>query len=157
MTAQFGNGKYLLILLIVLGLPFLAPPIQAGGISWDRLGASEKTILAPYKQHWNQYSTLKQKKLQRWARQPAAKRKLIKKRFRQWSGLSSVRKSKIKIQLKRYKRMSPRKRLKLKAWWRWVKRLPGHEQEKLKRRLPGMSQQQKKEYIRQLEKKYGRR
>lgn len=157
MIARLGCRKYGLLLLLIFGLNMPVTPVQAAGVSWDQLSAQEKNILGHLKQHWNKYPAFKQKKMQRWARQSPSQRQLIKKRFQQWSTLSGSRKSQIKKQLKRYKSMSPAKRMKLKAWWRWVKRLPQHEQDKLKRKLPGMSPAQKKAYIRELEAKYGRR
>lgn len=157
MTARGQHEYYALLLTFFLLFQFLPIQAVAGGVSWEQLSRQEKNILGHLKQRWNTYPAFKQKKMQRWARQPPAKRKLIKKRFQQWSGLSSSRKAKIKQQLKRYKRMSPTKRLKLKAWWRWFSRLPKHEQDKLNRKLPGMSQRQKREYIRQLEREYGKR
>jgi replicative DNA helicase len=157
MTARPGVGKYALLLLILFNLQMLAAPLHAAGVSWEQLSANEKNVLSHLKQHWNKYPAARQLKMQGWARQSPAQRALIKKRFNQWSTLSNARKDKIKEQLKRYKGMSPARRMKLKAWWRWVSRLPQHEQDKLNSKLPGMNKQQKRDYIRELEKKYGRR
>ncbi|MEZ5535937.1 MAG: DUF3106 domain-containing protein [Thiolinea sp.] len=157
MNVWLRSGKYTFLLLVFLVFQAAGTPSFAAGVGWDQLSAQEKKVLGHLKQHWGKYPAFKQIKMQRWARQSPAQRTLIKTRFKRWSSLSGAQKSKIKIQLKRFKSMPPEKRMKLKAWWRWVSRLPKHEQDKLKRKLPGMSQTQKREYIRQLEEKYGRR
>lgn len=157
MTARGQHEYYTLLLIFLLVFQFMPTQAVAGGVSWEQLSAKEKSVLSHLKQHWNTYPAFKQKKIQRWARQPSSTRKLMKKRFGQWSKLSSSRKAKIKLQLKRYKGMSPAKRSKLKAWFRWVSKLPRHEQNMLKRKLPGMNQRQKQKYIRDLERKYGKR
>ncbi len=131
--------------------------VNAGSVGWGELSGKEKSVLSDFKQHWSSYSTYKQKKLRRWAQKPLSARNLIKQRFRQWSALSTSSKARIKLELQRYKRMPHSKRMKLKAWWRWVKKLPGPVRRKLEQKLPGMTKAQKRNYIRELERKYGRR
>lgn len=157
MNVRIHHEYYLFLLVFFLVLQVFPGKVYAGGVSWDQLSSQEKNVLSNLKQRWGNYPAYKQKKMQRWAKKPASARRLIKKRFGQWSALSASSKAKIKAELKRYKRMPPDKRLKLIAWWKWVSRLPESVRRKLKQKLPGMTPQQKKEYIRQLEQQYGSR
>lgn len=149
--------EYFFLLVFFLALQVFPGKVFAGGVSWNQLSSQEKNVLSDFKQRWGKYSASKQKKLRRWAKKPLSARRLIKKRFKQWSALSVSSRAKIKLELQRYKSMPHSQRIKLKAWWRWVKKLPASVRRKLEQKLPGMTKAQKREYIRQLEKKYGPR
>ena len=157
MSVRVQNEYFFFLLVFFLALQLFPGKVYAGGVSWNQLSSQEKNVLSDFKQRWGKYSAYKQKKLRRWAKKPLSARRLIKKRFNQWSALGASSKAKIKVELQRYKRMPHSKRIKLKAWWRWVKKLPAAVRRKLEEKHPDMSKAQQREYIRQLEKKYGRR
>lgn len=143
------------MLLLLCGLLVLSHPVYAGG-SWSQLSERERTVLKPFKKQWASYSTGTRKAMRSWAGLSSAKRATIKKRHAQWNALSASSKAKVISKLNRYKRMPKWKRQKLQAWRKWVKRLPRAEQRKLHKSLPGMSAQQRKAYMKRLEKKYGK-
>lgn len=130
---------------------------HAAPVKWDNLSSREKTVLKSYQSGWSRFSEKKQKVLRRWANLSSSERSRIRSRHKTWKSLSASRQAKIIKQLKRYKQMSPAKRARINAWRKWVKRLPSAEQKKLHRKWGSMSDSERKAYIQQLEKKYGRR
>ena len=151
------RGKQLAgLVLLLFGLFLSSPPVFAAELGWAQLSERERTILKPFQQRWGKYSAGTRKTMLAWARLSPGKRTKIKKRHAQWGALSATSKAKVISKLNRYKRMPKWKRDKLKAWRKWVKSLPKAEQKKLHKRLPGMGTKQRKEYIQQLEKKYGK-
>ncbi|MGB0845237.1 MAG: DUF3106 domain-containing protein [Thiolinea sp.] len=150
--------KQLVGVMFIVGSLFLLPStVLAADLGWSQLSARERSVLKPFKSQWESYPAATKKTMRAWARLSSGERAQIKKRHTQWQALGASSKAKIIRKLDRYKRMPLSKRLKLKAWRKWVKSLPKAEQEKLHKRLPGMSTKQRKDYIRQLEKKYGKR
>lgn len=146
------------LLLVVFSLFLLLPyPAIAAELDWNQLSERERTTLKPFKSQWKKYSQRTKKTMRAWARLSPVERAKIRKRHAEWQVLGKSSQAKITYMLKRYKSMSRAQRMKLKAWRNWVKKLPKVEQKKLHHRLPGMSMKQRKEYIRQLEKKYGKR
>ena len=144
------------VLVLVLGLFMLPPPVLAAELEWKQLSERERGVLKPFQKQWDKYSLGTRKTMRAWARLSSAERAKIKKRHEQWRLLSAAGKAKVIRKLERYKRMPAWKRKKLQAWRKWVKRLPKAEQDKLHKNLPGMGIKQRKEYIRLLEKKYGK-
>ncbi|MEZ5478258.1 MAG: DUF3106 domain-containing protein [Thiolinea sp.] len=130
-------------------------PVQAD-TDWDQLSAREQEVLKPFQSQWDNYPAATRQTMQRWAQLSSNERARIRQRHEQWSALSSASRTKIIRKLERYKRMPLSKRLKLKAWHLWVKSLPADEQQRLHDNWPGMSTKERREYIRQLEKKYGK-
>ncbi len=94
-------------------------------------------------------------RLRRWAAKPAAERTRIKQRFGEWKQLSAPQQKKVAKQLKRYKAMSPEQKVRIKQWHEWVKKLPEEERNKLRASWSGMSDEQRRAYMKDLRKKYG--
>lgn len=145
------------VLLLVGGLFLPLHSAYAAELDWITLSERERTVLKPFKAKWSKYPLATRKTMRSWARLSSGERAQIKKRHMQWQSLAVSSKAKIIRKLDRYKRMPLAKRLQLKAWRKWVKRLPKAEQKKLHKKLPGMNIKQRKEYIRRLEEKYGKR
>lgn len=128
----------------------------ADGTAWDALSADQQGVLQSYQEQWAALPENTQQVLLRWAALPESERVRIKSRHKQWNALSAQRQAKILRKLERYKRMPLEKRLKIKAWRDWVKTLPEHEQQSLHEKWPDMGSGERKEYIQQLEDKYGK-
>ena len=158
MNARMLRCRALLVtvLLLTLSLLMLPPVVLAAELDWKQLSERERGVLKPFQKQWDKYSLGTRKTMRAWARLSSTERARIKKRHAQWRLLSAAGKTKVIGKLDRYKRMPAWKRKKLQAWRKWVKRLPKAEQEKLHKSLPKMGTKQRKEYIRRLEKKYGK-
>ncbi len=131
--------------------------VWAGDVVWDQLSSNEQSVLSPFQEQWAGLPNQQQQVLRQWAGLPKSRRAQIRSVHQQWQDLSASRRQAVMNQLDRYKNMPPAKRVKLRAWRVWVKSLPRHEQDALHQRLPGMSPAERKQYIRQLEEKYGGR
>lgn len=128
----------------------------AGSVKWSQLSGNERAVLAAFAGNWDAFPTSKQQTLRRWAAKSARERERIRSRYAAWKRLSPARQHKIEQQLQRYKRMPPDKRARLKAWRAWVKTLPVAEQRKLSQAWPRLSEAERKAYMQNLRRRYGR-
>lgn len=147
----------LMVACLLAGLAVCQSAGADTDLSWEQLSAAEQGVLQPFRQKWGGLDGATRKTMKRWAGLSTGERTRIRSRHRQWQALSAGSKTKIIRKLDRYKQMPLAKRLRLQAWRKWVRRLPEAEQTKLHRLWPEMGTKARKDYIRDLEKKYGKR
>jgi len=157
MTAVHPTSNYLLIKIIIGFICYcLFSPSWAGSLSWDSLSNQEKTILKSYQTQWLNLTTDKQSSLKRWASLPSEQREHIRSQYSQWKELSPDYRMMLRMKLEHYRSLPPEKREKMKKWRDWMKTLPLSEQNKLHNQWPSLSGLERKQYINELAKKYGR-
>ena len=145
------------VVCLLFSAGLLAQNIQAReSLAWEQLSATEQAVLQPFRQSWGKFDDATRNTMRRWAGLSTRERSKIRQRHLQWQALSAASKVKIIRKLDRYKRMPLAKRLRLQTWRNWVRRLPSAEQSRLHQRWPSMGSKERKEYILNLEKKYGK-
>lgn len=150
------NRVSLTCILMVMALLLMSGKVMAGSVKWDDLNSNEKKVLKAFQGEWNGLPDKKQNTLRRWAAKPAAERARIRKRYQEWKQLSPAQQQKVSKQLKRYREMPAGQKARLKSWHAWVKKLPDDERKKLRAAWPGMSDTERRAYMKELQKKYGR-
>lgn len=142
--------------LFMMAMLFTGGNAMAGSVKWEDLNGNERSVLKAFQKEWESFPDKKQKALRRWASIPATERARIRERFGEWKQLSPPQQKKVARQLARFKAMPPAQKARIKSWHEWVKKLPEDERKKLKQKWPGMTEAERKAYMRDLQKKYGR-
>lgn len=150
-----GSKFWSVCFVLGLALQMMGGQVMAGAVKWTELDSHEQAVLKPFGTAWDTFPEAKQNTLRRWAGKPEAERAKIKQRFVEWNKLSREQQRTVAKQLNHYKQMSAAQRARLKAWHQWVKRLPAAEQQKLRQLWPGMGNAERKNYMQDLQKKYG--
>lgn len=143
--------------LFMMAILFAGGKVMAGSVKWEDLNSNEKSVLKAFQGEWESFPDKTQGSLRRWAAKPATERTRIRKRFGEWKQLSPQQQKKVARQLKRYKEMSPAQKARIRQWHEWVKKLPEGERKKLRELWPGMGDAERRAYMKELQRKYGKR
>jgi uncharacterized protein (DUF2336 family) len=152
-----GSKFWLACFLLGLVMQMMGGRAMADSVRWADLGSNEQAVLKPFIKDWDVFPEAKQKTLRRWAGKPASERARIREHYAEWNKLNREQQQTVVRQLKHYKQMSAAQRARVKAWHQWVKKLPDSEQQKLRQLWPAMGSAARKNYMQDLQKKYGGR